>query len=69
VSETIEAMQKPQLFFRSYMWGFWPLVFMIVPPGILLNLAFAKSGIATAGKNLLHKPTCFCHLLHELINV
>jgi hypothetical protein len=25
----------------SYLLGFFPLFFMIVPPGILLNLAFA----------------------------
>jgi hypothetical protein len=44
-------MQHPRKFFKSYCWGFWPLAFMIVPPGILLNLAFAKSGIATAGES------------------
>jgi hypothetical protein len=45
-------MQHPRKFFKSYCWGFWPLAFMIVPPGIFLNLAFAKSGIATAGEGL-----------------
>ncbi|WIA41809.1 hypothetical protein OEZ86_009140 [Tetradesmus obliquus] len=47
--ETIEAMQHPRKYFKSYVLGFFPLFFMIVPPGIVLNLAFAKSGIATAG--------------------
>lgn len=50
VAETNEAMQHPKKFFKSYLTGFLPLAFMIVPPGILLNLAFAKSGIATAGR-------------------
>lgn len=44
-------MQYPRKFFKSYLVGFFPLAFMIVPPGILLNLAFAKSGIATAGES------------------
>lgn len=37
-------------YFKSYILGFFPLFFMIVPPGILLNLAFAKSGVQTAGR-------------------
>lgn len=48
--ETIEAMQHPRKYFKSYCLGFLPLFFMIVPPGILLNVAFAKAGIATAGR-------------------
>lgn len=43
VAETIEAMQHPRKFFKAYVWGFWPLVFMIVPPGLMLNLAYAKT--------------------------
>ncbi len=43
VAETIEAMQYPRKFFKAYVWGFWPLVFMVVPPGLLLNLAYAKT--------------------------
>lgn len=32
---------------------------MIVPPGIMLNVAFAKAGIATAGEGLgLVLSTC-----------
>lgn len=49
-TETIEAMQHPRKYFKSYCLGFLPLFFMIVPPGILLNVAFAKAGIATAGE-------------------
>jgi len=47
IAETIEAMQHPR---KSYCLGFLPLFFMIVPPGIMLNVAFAKAGIATAGE-------------------
>jgi hypothetical protein len=36
-------MQHPRKFFKAYVWGFWPLVFMIVPPGLMLNLAYAKT--------------------------
>lgn len=36
-------------YFRTYILAFLPLFFMIVPPGILLNLAFANSGVKTAG--------------------
>lgn len=49
-AETIEAMQHPRKYFKSYCFCFVPLFFMIVPPGILLNVAFAKAGIATAGE-------------------
>ena len=54
--ETIEAMQHPRKYYKSYTLGFIPLFWMIVPAGILLNLAFAKSGIATAGELRAQQP-------------
>ena len=38
---------RPCRYSISYFFGFFPLFFMIVPPGILLNLAFGAK-MATA---------------------